>query len=228
MSATGSHRHSTRPERRRAREQAIITATRSLFDERGRRDAPVDDIAHAAGVNKALIYRAFDSKDEIFVLTVTDYLAELQALALDLSEPADPVAALRLACECYVDFCLDYPAFLDCALSLIQRPVAELRDHVSGTTWYRLGRAMAACLGPLERILAAGAERGLFAIDDPAFTANRIYTQVLGSLHLARVGVGIREAAPGVVETFEITPERMREACVQDVLALAHITAGAS
>jgi AcrR family transcriptional regulator len=218
-----SHR-SSRSERRRARERTILTATRSLFDERGRRDAPVDEIAHAAGVNKAVIYRSFDSKDEIFVLAVTDYLAELQALALDLSEPADPVAALRLACECYIDFCLDYPAFLDCALAMMQRPAAELRGQVSGATWHRLGRSMAACLGPLERILAAGAEQGLFAIDDPAFAANRIYTQLLGSLHLARVGVGIREAAPGVAETFEITPERMREACLQDALALARIT----
>jgi AcrR family transcriptional regulator len=228
MSSTRVQRRSTRPERRRARERAIITATRSLFDERGRRDAPVDDIAHAAGVNKALIYRSFDSKDEIFVLTMADYLAELQALALELSEPTDPVLGLRLACECYVDFCLDYPAFLDCALSLMQRPAAELREHVSGATWYRLGRLMAACLGPLERILAAGAEQGMFAIDDAAFTANRIYTQVLGSMHLARVGVGIREAAPGIAESFEITSESMREACVQDALALAHITAGSS
>lgn len=225
MSATRNHR-TTRPERRRARERAIITATRSLFDERGRRDAPVDEIAHAAGINKALIYRAFDSKDEIFVLTLTDYLAELQALALDVDESTDPVLALRLACECYVDFCLDYPAFLDCALSLMQRPASELREHVSGATWYRLGRSMAACLGPLERILAAGAEQGVFAIDDAAFTTNRIYAQVLGSMHLARAGVGIREAAPGIPQTFEITPERMREACVQDVLALAHIRAG--
>lgn len=227
MSATRSPHHprrATRSERRRDRERTIVTATRSLFDDRGRRDAPVDDIAHAAGVNKAMIYRSFDSKDEIFVLAVTDYLAELQALALDLSEPADPVAALRLACECYVDFCLDYPAFLDCALSLMQRPAAELRGQVSGATWHRLGRSIAACLAPLERILAAGAEQELFALDDPAFTANRIYTQVLGSLHLARVGVGIREAAPGVAETFEITPERMREACLQDALALARIT----
>jgi len=227
MSATmgkQQSRQASRSERRRARERTIVKATRSLFDERGRRDAPVDEIAHAAGVNKAVIYRSFDSKDEIFVLAVTDYLSELQALALDLSESADPTAALRLACECYVDFCLDYPAFLDCALSLMQRPAAELRGQVSGSTWHRLGRSMAACLGPLERILAAGAEQGLFAIDNPSFTANRIYTQVLGSLHLARVGVGIREAAPGVAETFEITAERMRDACVQDALALAHIT----
>ena len=179
-------------------------------------------------MNKALIYRSFDSKEEIFVLTVTDYLAELEARAAELPEPEDPVLALRQACELYVDFCLDYPAFLDCALALMQRPAAELRERVSGAVWFRLGRSMAACLGPLERLLAAGAEAGVFAVEEPAFTANRLYTQVLGSMHLARVGVGVREAAPGVPETFEIAPERVRESCIQDALALARITAGAS
>ena len=230
MSATRSQRQSTRRERRRTRERAIVATTRALFDERGRRDAPVDEIAHAAGLNKALIYRSFDSKEEIFVLTVADYLAELEARAAELPEPEpeDPVLALRQACECYVEFCLEYPAFLDCALALMQRPATELRERVSGAVLFRLGRSMAACLGPLERLLAAGAEVGVFAIDDPAFTANRLYTQVLGSMHLARVGVGVHEAVPGVAETFEIAPERVREACLEDALALARITAEAS
>jgi AcrR family transcriptional regulator len=228
VSSTRSRLGSTRRERRHARERAIVATTRALFDERGRRDAPVDEIARTAGMNKGLIYRSFDSKEEIFVLTVADYLAELQARGAELSEPADPVAALREACELYVDFCLEYPAFLDCGLALMQRPVGELRELVSGAVLFRLGRAMAACLGPLERILATGAERGVFGIDDPAFTANRLYAQVLGSMHLARVGVGVREATPGVAETFDLDPERVRQACVQDALALARITAGAS
>ncbi len=111
----------------------------------------------------------------------------------------------------------------------MQRPGRRVpREHVSDAVWFRLGRSIAACLGPLERLLAAGAEAGVFALDDPAFTANRLCTQVLGSMHLARVGVGVREAAPGVAETFEIDRERVRDACLQDALALARITAGAS
>jgi AcrR family transcriptional regulator len=228
VSATRSRQRSTRRERHRARERAILATTRALFDERGRRDAPVEEIARAAGVNKALIYRSFDSKEEIFVLTLADYLAELQARVAELPKRKDPVRALRQACECYVDFCLEYPAFLDCALALMQRPAADLRERVSGAVLFRLGRSMAACLGPLERLLAAGAEAGVFALDDPAFTANRLCTQVLGSMHLARVGVGVREAAPGVAETFEIDSERVRESCLKDALALARVTGGAS
>jgi AcrR family transcriptional regulator len=202
----------------------IIATTRALFDERGLRDAPIDEIARAAGINKALIYRAFDSKEEIFVLTVTDYLAELEARGRQDQELDDPVAALRQSLELYVGFCLEYPAFLDCALSLMQQPADELRERVSGAVWFRLGRAMSICLGRLEHILAEGTERGVFAIEDPDFTANRMYAQVLGSMHLARVGIGVREAAPGVAATFPLDPQRVYEACIEDALALARIS----
>ena len=39
------------------RERDIVDATRALFDERGMQDAPVEEIARAVGINKALIYR---------------------------------------------------------------------------------------------------------------------------------------------------------------------------
>ena len=226
-SRTRSAHGSARRARRRDREQAIVATTRALFDAHGMRDASIDAIAHAAGINKALIYRAFDSKEEIFVLTVTDYLAELEERGRGDAQPDDPAAALRQCLERYVGFGLEYPAFLDCALSLMQQPASDLRERVSGAIWFRLGRAMAPDLGRLERILADGAERGAFAIDDPDFMANRMYTQILGSLHLARAGVGVREAAPGVAATFDLDPERVGAAVVEDALAMARITGGA-
>jgi len=58
--------------------------------------------------------------------------------------------------------------------------------------------------------------------------ANRLYAQMLGSMHRARVGVGVRQSAARVAETFELDPERVREAYEQDALALARITEGAS
>jgi AcrR family transcriptional regulator len=202
-------------------------ATRTLLDERGWREAPVEKIARTAGVNKPDVYRTFDSKEEIFALTLADYLAELEDRSAAAKEPKDPVAALRQTCLRYGEFCLEYTAFMDCA-SLMQRSADELREQVSGAVWFRLGQALAACVGRLERILAAGAEGGVFAIEDPAFTANRLFTQMLGSMQLARVGAGVREAAPGVAATFELDPERVRDACVGDALAVARNTEGAS
>ena len=192
---------------RRERERDIVEATRALFDERGLQDAPVDEIARAVGINKALIYRVFSSKEELFVLTVTHYLHELRELARDTHD-------LRGALDAFTRFCLRYPAFLDCALSLMRRPAAELEQRVGEGTWLRMGRSMSSCLAPLAAILEAeGAE-------DPDFLANRLYTQVLGTMHLARIGLGVREAAPGVPAAFALDPERVRAACVEDALAL--------
>ncbi len=72
---------------------------RALIDKRGRRDAAVDEVARAARMR--LIYRSFDSKEEIFVLTVFDYLAELEARGAELPDTADPVVALRGVAETF-------------------------------------------------------------------------------------------------------------------------------
>jgi hypothetical protein len=153
---------------------------------------------------------------------VTHYLDELVA-GPPLGHDDDLAAQLRAALEHYTAFCLRYPAFLDCALSLMRRPASELRELVSDAVWLRLGQAMAAALHPLAEILRAGAERGTFAIDDPDFTANRLYTHVLGTMHLARIGLGVREAAPGIPDAFRLDPEAVRAACIEDALATVRI-----
>src|SRR3979411_3262102 len=73
----GAQAARTRASARREREREIVAATRRLFDERGMQDAPIENIAAAAGINKALIYRHFDSKDDLFVTTMISYLHEL-------------------------------------------------------------------------------------------------------------------------------------------------------
>ena len=40
-------------------------------------------------------------------------------------------------------------------------------------------------------------------------------------MHLARVGLGVNEAAPGVPGSFPLDAERVRQACVTDAIALA-------
>ena len=56
--------------RRRAREREILQATRELFDESGVRDAQIEDIARAVGVNRAIIYRHFSGKEDILLAAV--------------------------------------------------------------------------------------------------------------------------------------------------------------
>jgi AcrR family transcriptional regulator len=192
---------------RRDRERDLVRVTRALFDEAGMQDAGIDAIARAAGINRALIYRSFASKEELFVATVADYLAELTERAAGESD-------LHALLDAYTGFCLEYPAFLDCALSLMRRPADELEASVSDGVWLRMAQRMAACLRPLRDALARE------GAPDPDFLANRMYTMVLGTMHLARLRVGVREVAPGVPAPFALDPEDVRRACVEDALRL--------
>ena len=197
-----------------------------LFDQRGIQDARVEDIARAAGLNKALIYRAFSSKDEIFALTATSYLDELRARTDAIETLPDAAAQLRQLLTVFADFCVTYPAFLDCGLSLLRRPAHELRETLSDAAWFRVSRAVGRCVGAVQRVLEAGVKQEVVEVDDPGFTAGRLLTQMMGSLHLSRTGVSLREATPGAVTAVAIDSQQVRDACIRDALAVVGIRDG--
>jgi AcrR family transcriptional regulator len=206
---------------RQVRERELVLATRSLFDERGMQHAPIEEIAKAVGIARGLVYRQFSSKEELFVLTVTDYLDELgDLLAEIMAREREPVGRLTAGVEAYAGFCRRYPAFLDCALSLMHRPAMELRGMVSESVWLRLGQGMSRCVSHLTETLRDGTAAGAFEVEDPDYLANVIWTQVLGTMHLARVGVGVRELSPGVPDLFSVAPDDVIRTCVDSALAL--------
>jgi AcrR family transcriptional regulator len=201
---------------RRLRERELLVATRALFDRRGMQDAPIEEIAKAVGIARGLIYRHFSSKEELYVLTVTDYLDELAVLLeAAVGSASEPVEQAERCLEAYAGFCQRYPAFLDCSLSLMRRPARDLNAIVSETVWLRLGQGMARCLDPVAQVLRAGDESGVFAVEDPDFMANMLWTQTLGAMHLARLRVGVRQVAPGVPELFPVSPEDVVRECVR-------------
>jgi AcrR family transcriptional regulator len=209
-----------RVEARRSRERELVAATRRLFDERGMQDAPIEEVAKAVGIARGLIYRVFSSKEELFVLTVTDYLDELDGVLAGAVAPVgDPVDQLERWGRAYANFCERYPAFLDCALSLMQRPAKDLQAILSESVWFRLGQAIASCVDHVSQLLREGTEAGAFAVEDPDYTATVLWTQTLGIMHLARIRVGIRQAAPGVPALFAVTPDQVVETCVSANLA---------
>ena len=132
----------------------------------------------------------------------------------------EPAARLERCTEAFARYCLRYPAFLDCSLSLMRRPGARAaRD--------RLGVGLAAPRpghGRLHRRTSRGScatgPRRRFDVEDPDYIANVLWTQVLGVVHLARIGVGVRQAAPGVPALFAVEREQLVETCVRSTRAL--------
>ena len=171
-------------------------------------DAPIEEIARAVGIARGLIYRQFSSKEELYVLTVTDYLDELCA---QLDAAFGGGDGLERGLRTYAEFCARYPAFLDCSLSLMRRPAMRLNAVVSESVWLRLGQGMAACVSKLiDALRDAG-------VDQPELLAQVIWTQMLGAMHVARTGVGIRSGP----ELFRVPTAQLIDAVVASALATA-------
>lgn len=195
---------------RAARRRDLVRATRTLSDARGALDAPVEEIAREAGIARGLIYREFASKEELYVATVCAYLDELAALLeTAVSAEGGPDERLERCVAAFAGYCRRYPAFLDASQSLMRGPARDLRSSVSDAVWLQLGRCMASCLGHLTGLL----RDEHFGVADPDFTANVLWTQALGTMHLARVGVGVRGGS-GIPELFRVDPDRVVGAVV--------------
>lgn len=208
--------------RRRAREQEIIAATRGLFDERGVRDAQIEDIAKAVGINRAIVYRHFTGKEELFALTLVEYLDDLRVALVEAVEGSDdPPGQLRALVSAFVEYGVAHPAFVDCAQTIMRRTGPDLLDEISESALFRLGRGISTCLSVLTQVLEDGVERGVFRVEDPVLLANTLYASGLGALQLARVGILVKEAAPGIPTVGTISPEQVRDYLVASALALA-------
>src|SRR6195952_6057233 len=211
--------------RRRERERAILAATRQLFDESGVRDAQIEDIARSVGVTRAIIYRHFSGKEELFALTLVSYLDDLEVRLSDAGRSKrTPASRLAAVVQGFVDFGLEYPAFVDCAQTLMRRPGPELLEEISESSLFRLGRGISACLTQLSDVLDAGNASGDFAVPDSTLLANHMYASGLGALQLARVGMLVKESAPGIPAIAPVSALEVRKYVVATATALA--TAG--
>jgi AcrR family transcriptional regulator len=208
--------------RRRARERAILAATRSLFDERGVAEAQIEDIARAVGINRAIVYRHFTGKEELFALALVGYLDELAAALADAAAGSRaPRAQLAALVSAFVDYGVAHPAFVDCAHSLMRRTGTELFDEISEGAMLRLGRAIAACLAPLRATLEAGVTAEVFVVEDPVLLANTLYATGLGGLQLARVGLVIDEPTRGVPQVGRIGAEQVKALLLTSAVGMA-------
>ena len=211
--------------RRRKREAEILAATRALFDERGVRDAQIEDVAKAVGINRAIIYRHFTGKEDLFALTVVDYLTELEQRLAEVDDPAaGPEDRLRAMVRTFFDYGIEFPAFVDCAQALMRKSGAELFAEVSEGTMLKLGRGLSACLKQLSAVVEQGNTTGVFKSPNVDLTANMLYASGLGALQLARVGLVVHEAAPGVPMVQRIAPELVREQMVTAAVTMIRVS----
>lgn len=90
----------------------ILKAAEELFGAQGFDRISVRDIANAAGVNKALIFYHFNSKDELFETVLLKYFADHQtALSGAWAVEGDVRIRLHAVIDAYIDFMVEHHAW---------------------------------------------------------------------------------------------------------------------
>jgi AcrR family transcriptional regulator len=86
---------STKPRRADAQRNhdAVLAAARAVFAQAGI-DAPMEDVARAAGVGKGTLYRRFPTRDHLFAAILQDRVDELDASAQRALDAPDAWRAL--------------------------------------------------------------------------------------------------------------------------------------
>jgi AcrR family transcriptional regulator len=94
-----------RPERAdAARNRArILEAARSLFAERGVRAVSLEEVARAAGVGKATLFRRFGDRGALFLALLDEHERELQDAVLRGEPPLGPGAPPRARLLAFLD-----------------------------------------------------------------------------------------------------------------------------
>jgi AcrR family transcriptional regulator len=114
-----------------ANRERILDAARGLFFEHGL-EAGMDDVARAAGVGAATLYRRFPTKDALLDAILADVLERFQAFSLEALAFEDAFGGLEFLLERTVQLQLENRAFLDViAMRLHDEPqLAAARERV--------------------------------------------------------------------------------------------------
>jgi AcrR family transcriptional regulator len=103
--------HTPAPRRRLTLEQRraeILDAALKVFSERGFHDTSIDEIAHAAGISKALVHEHFESKRELHLSLIDFYAQRLFERIATAAAPGPPAPArLEAGLEAFLKFAED-------------------------------------------------------------------------------------------------------------------------
>jgi AcrR family transcriptional regulator len=204
-----------RPRRKRlsaeARRSAILDAALEVFARGGYNGASIDEIAHAAGVSKALIYEHFPSKRDLHVSLLQEQVQEIfERLARSAMTPEPGHVRLRAGVDAFLEFVEERRgAFIMLYRDAVEPEVAELLMGLQRQATAAIAELIAA--EPVERAdsdddqsiemlaqLLSGAVQSLaiWWYDHPDVPRERLVDQVMEFcwLGLERVASGERLA----------------------------------
>src|ERR1700751_6333794 len=87
---------------------AVLAAAKAVFAQAGT-DAPMEDVARAAGVGKGTLYRRFPTREHLFAAILQDRVDELDVSARRALDAPDAWRALREWVGVYDRWSAAYP-----------------------------------------------------------------------------------------------------------------------
>ena len=152
---------------------ALFRASADLFSRRGLQGVTVDDIAKAAGVNRAMLYYHFTDKEALYREIVCTMLDEAGArVSAIVSEPTAPPEKLTKFIAAFVALADSHPYFPP----LMLREMSEGALHFDAEILTRMRTVFLA----FARVLTEGQQTGVFRDLNPVLA----YMSVLGPLLL--------------------------------------------
>ncbi|HVT87904.1 MAG TPA: TetR/AcrR family transcriptional regulator [Tepidisphaeraceae bacterium] len=159
--------------------RAILSAAERIFAKEGLSGARTDVIAAEAGVNKALLYYYFKSKESLFHAVVEDHFREFNEQALQiLNRPGSPQKILLE----YVSMHFDFISNKHRHASLYQQMMSGGKPLERLVHQYFLPRSQA-----LGKLLERGMREGEFRTVDRFHTAISIVAMIVFYFSAARV-----------------------------------------
>jgi len=119
-------------DRGRVTQGKIVEAARSEFAEYGLSGARVDRIAAKAGINKAMIYYHFDSKENLYHETVTDFYRKVSdSIGQEITEVDSIEELLGVMAENYARLVMEMPEIRPILLRELAKPQGNLIDKIA-------------------------------------------------------------------------------------------------
>jgi AcrR family transcriptional regulator len=168
----------TQGERSAATREALTTAARRLWGERGFAEVGTPEIAREAGVTRGAMYHQFADKTALFVAVIEDVEQRVMdelAAGVAAARPTTPAAALQAALDQWLTICVDPEVrqlvLLDAPSVLGWARFRELtQDYSLGMTEQLLRAAMDAGqlapqpVRPLAHVLIGALDEGAMVI----------------------------------------------------------------
>jgi TetR/AcrR family transcriptional regulator len=152
-----------------AREK-ILDAAIVLFSKYSYEKTSMKDIAKEAGVNKALLFYYFSSKENLYKHIIVDmhekFFARINSVYTEFSSMDNIRESFVRLVKVYIEQFAQTRNIVHIIAHEIVKPESQLIESIRETI-YKVRQ-------PLADMLAEGKKRGIFRIDDPYFTASAV------------------------------------------------------